>query len=518
MRWILRCQQKHENCQTSPNTALPTRVLDLGDGLLPRKIKILTTNGLVAPYIALSYCWGNPDKMVKATAATLPLWEEDLPWDILPILFQDVIRFTRKLRIRYLWLDALCILQDDSQDWVRESANMASIYSNSYLTVAATKAASPQTSLFGTRWTRVEPGAQSAGKMSISSVKVAQFSNNEDIYVRPQLRLAHERFVEIDNAEEHVEDSPLLTRAWAFQERLLPVRTLHFHAEEMVWECVSGLSCECEEFHDERYEGRPVWLKESLINSLKTYATPDELGYVWLDVVTEYSGLRLTNESDRMPAVSGIASKFSGKALGRYIAGLWETDLARDLCYEQGRKPEIGTVQSCDINAVTRSQPSWSWTSTPLNGLTSISYNSVLYAGFEQDFDFKVLHLSCLPATKNPFSWVTSAELKVRGSAIDAKFKSLSESNLEIEVGQHQSFRTTFSVDSGSDLRPLQKLCCLLVGYSIKSSLKTETYQFSIVLAECPSSRYKRVGFLKTERTERDELFSQASVRTFDLA
>jgi hypothetical protein len=467
--------------------------------------------------------------MVKATATTLPLWEEDLPWDILPILFKDVIHFTRKLGVRYLWLDALCILQDDSQDWVRESANMASIYSNSYLTIAATRAKNPKTSLFGARWTRVAPtaevGAKITRKLSVESVKVGHFLNKKDIYVRPHLHLAHDRFIEIDNAEDHVEDSPLLTRAWVFQERLLPVRTIHFHAEELVWECVSGVSCECQELHDEGHEGHPDkkdgivwWLKASIIDSLTTYTTVDELGYVWLVVVTEYSGLRLTNESDRMPAISGIASKFSGGALGRYISGIWEAIFARGLCYyEQERTPKMKTRHSHDINAITKSQPSWSWTSTPLDGLGFISYNRVLSTGFKQDLNFKIISLLCLPATKNPFSWVANAELRACGSTLDAKFQNLSGCNLEIEVDQHEAFRTTFFVDSGSSLRPLQKLCCLLVGSSVNDTPGSEfreIYQYAIVLAECSNARHKRVGFLEMEH---HDWFSQASIRTFDL-
>jgi hypothetical protein len=497
-------------------------------------MKILFTNGLKAPYIALSYCWGNPGNMVKTTATTLLAWQENLPWDILPILFKDVVQFTLQLGIRYLWIDSLCILQDDLQDWEQESANMASIYSNSYLTMAATRASNPHTSLFESRWTRYaspsEARTEVTGKLSVESVKVGCL-HKEEIHVRPHLYLAHGRFVGIDNAEDHMEDSPLLARAWAFQERLLPVRTFHFHAEELVWECVSGVSCECQELHDERFGGRPeeqegsAWLKQSIINSLEVYENPGELGYVWLDVVSEFSRLRLTKESDRMPAVSGIARRFYGTGLGRYVAGIWEADLARGLLYEreQVSGTERAKLQEA-ISSARESQPSWSWTSIPMHGSSSISFNSVLCSGFIQDANFKIISVSCLPASKNPFSWVSNAELKVCGSVLEAKFKSLSSYNLEIKISEVRSSRTTFLVDDYTTLKPLQKLYCLLVGHnfqvnrnksSAKGSSEKVVLHYALVLVEDSVSRFKRVGLLNADCKD---WFSAAPIRTVDLA
>jgi hypothetical protein len=71
----------------------------------------------------------------------------------------------------------------------------------------------------------------------------------DEIFIHPRLHLAHNRFKNMENAEDYVEDAPLLTRAWAFQERLFPSRTLHFHAEELIWECKSAVQCECEELN-----------------------------------------------------------------------------------------------------------------------------------------------------------------------------------------------------------------------------------------------------------------------------
>lgn len=63
-----------------------------------------------------------------------------IPWDKLPSTFQDAITVTRRLGIAYIWIDSLCIVQDDAQDWEREAAKMALIFESAYLTIAATAA------------------------------------------------------------------------------------------------------------------------------------------------------------------------------------------------------------------------------------------------------------------------------------------------------------------------------------------------------------------------------------------
>src|SRR5271170_8055968 len=74
---------------------------------------------------------------LKSTRDTLKAHFAGIPWSSLPETFQDAITITRKLGIQYLWIDALCIVQDDLSDWEIESSKMASIYSHSFLTIAA---------------------------------------------------------------------------------------------------------------------------------------------------------------------------------------------------------------------------------------------------------------------------------------------------------------------------------------------------------------------------------------------
>ncbi|KAH8635787.1 hypothetical protein IG631_11188 [Alternaria alternata] len=158
--WVQDCNGHHLNCQSSArnNAQLPTRLLDLhslpkgadfelvaGD---PRAFLTDATLKLVengpdskGQYIALSYCWGKA-LPYTTTSTNLEKHKEDggIRYMQLPETLRDGIFLTRYLGIRYLWADCLCIIQDDTADWEREASRMADVYSNAYLTLAATRA------------------------------------------------------------------------------------------------------------------------------------------------------------------------------------------------------------------------------------------------------------------------------------------------------------------------------------------------------------------------------------------
>ncbi|PVH76824.1 HET-domain-containing protein [Cadophora sp. DSE1049] len=410
--WIQNCDSKHRHCRVPQCPVLPSRVIDVGFLDSYDDIKLVSSHGNSARYLALSYCWGTGTTMIQTTFSSLATWTEGIPWQRLPKTFQDAIIITRKLGIQYLWIDALCIVQDDTRDWELESANMANIYSNSYITIAATSAPDSHHGLFADRWTG--SWGDDGIKIPVDAHHVATSARNPDdwIFVRPRLHLAHKRFCNKENAMDHIEDAPLLTRAWAFQERLLPSRTLHFHAEELVWECKSAVQCECQSL-DRTYgfeqTGMQGWLKNFVTGSLHSNDSVEELGHVWLDLVSEFGALGLTHESDRLPALSGLASKFSDKCLGSYVAGIWEHDVARGLLFvvlPLEKRPSVHQRQT--------TSPSWSWASAYLRG-SKISYSHIIKRGFIHDSSFQILGMDLKPSSSNPFSWVQNGILHVKG-------------------------------------------------------------------------------------------------------
>jgi len=139
------CCSSHDTCNLArSNGSLPTRLLDVGN---PRAsfVKVqVTTPATTGEYLAPSHCWGDPSDV--ATVLTNETFNEyittGLAFELLPKTFQDAVLFTRSLGKRYLWIDSLCIIQNNADDWDREAATMCSVYQGALLTIAAASSSS----------------------------------------------------------------------------------------------------------------------------------------------------------------------------------------------------------------------------------------------------------------------------------------------------------------------------------------------------------------------------------------
>jgi Heterokaryon incompatibility protein (HET) len=142
IEWL---QQQLENCVTShqgcKNTLeiskiRPTRLIDVGADQAGSQICLIQTDGISSPYIALSHRWGTTWHLTT-TKSNISEMQQGIRLQDLPRTFSDAVSITRKFGIRYLWIDSLCIVQDDPKDWEIEASRMAGVYSGSYITIAA---------------------------------------------------------------------------------------------------------------------------------------------------------------------------------------------------------------------------------------------------------------------------------------------------------------------------------------------------------------------------------------------
>ena len=148
-----------------------------------------------------------------------------IPSRELPQTFQDAITVTRRLQIRYLWIDSLCILQDSPEDWDHESVQMHHVYGNAYVTLAADDSRNSSQGLF-----RGRHSSLATPSIVVSAWKEAL---TQKFIVIPR------RFW-----SESVAESPLNRRAWVLQERYLSPRIIHFGETQILWECKSRDCCE----------------------------------------------------------------------------------------------------------------------------------------------------------------------------------------------------------------------------------------------------------------------------------
>jgi hypothetical protein len=142
--WLTECQDTHPGCGNDV-PELPSRVLYVVEEGQPPFL--VNGEGIYAHYATLSYCWGQ-SRAVKTTVENLEQLQNAIPLDTLPETFRDAMLVCRQLGIRYLWVDNICIVQNSTADWEKQSSAMGSIYYNSTITLAATASSDSSTGMF----------------------------------------------------------------------------------------------------------------------------------------------------------------------------------------------------------------------------------------------------------------------------------------------------------------------------------------------------------------------------------
>jgi hypothetical protein len=220
--WIRICDHTHQCCREDA-TSLPTRLIDVGanNGITVRLCCETQDQGNSVRYIALSHRWGPKTQNMFCTyKENLKKFKESIILADLPQTFQDAIRITRGLGIQYLWIDSLCIIQDDALDWDREAKLMERVFSSAYVTIAASCA------------TGIWDGFLKA-RLERQYVTMAM-ENGTPYYLCDT----------IDDFRRDVDESELNTRGWVLQERVLSRRTIYFTDRQSYWECGDGIRCE----------------------------------------------------------------------------------------------------------------------------------------------------------------------------------------------------------------------------------------------------------------------------------
>lgn len=340
--WLDTCVFHHPACTSPVIAQLPTRVINVGmRGGLQEPTLFVPPKGFKDSYVALSYCWGNVSSKLFLTKTKAQLPKPTFPLDTLPKTLKDAVHITQILGFRYLWIDSLCIIQqgDDGEDFVRESVTMHKVYGNATLTIAAAAAHSVHEGIFGHSRPGQETKCQVPYDLPDGSVGTA--------------------FVDFEEAEKGGSRiaAPLNTRGWTFQERILSPRVILFYKDQLCWDCTSTLinsNGPLNPLLSLNYDS-PGRYSDYVPSGLNDGSRREKSLEYWRLIVEFYSRRKLTNQDDKLKAISGLEELVKSKFLEQYIAGVWRSDILKQLFW-------FTDDPSSSRQAVYRA-PSWSWAS-----------------------------------------------------------------------------------------------------------------------------------------------------------
>lgn len=366
-------------------------------------------------YVTLSHCWGDrahrPMVLNKDTMTEL---EKGVELRKLPNTYKQAIQFAAQMEyVGWIWIDSLCIIQDDKDDWTHESSDMQRVYHESFLNISATASRDSTENLYRDRnpktlWedeinlkvdgihglerkSVIDPVASpfpspvtdansKSSKICLFSslskwlwpvserqpyVKVTNDAQVKRVVDTPSPRQEGIRrciLVDLSHWDDLINNAPVNIRAWVLQERLLAPRVLHFGKSQIAWEC--------EEF--EESEGYPTGTAKFLMREDRILPKPLVKGLkgehgrelrkirlqgepepdphlvdkglyelqLWSRIVEDYSKLDLSEGSDKLVALSGIARHMAEQGIDSsnqpaiYVAGLWDKYLASQLLWK----------------------------------------------------------------------------------------------------------------------------------------------------------------------------------------
>ena len=213
-KWLQKCENDHERCRNKAKAlhisgTRELRLIDVGDGnSAPVHLVNTDCSRHLPRYITLSHRWTEATKLTQLTWTKLNRYLTSIDTSQWPQLYKDAVTFTRQLRIRYLWIDSICIIQDTredlmQQDWDQQSVLMDQIYVNGVLNLGSIKEKDED----GFRITHnvlsefpcVLQGRIESGGSTTSSYLLYRNEHERDVVGR----------------------APLSKRGWIYQERML---------------------------------------------------------------------------------------------------------------------------------------------------------------------------------------------------------------------------------------------------------------------------------------------------------
>ncbi|CAN9365049.1 unnamed protein product [Alternaria alternata] len=494
---LQRCRQHLKECLGHPkcinaakkagNRIAPKRLLDVREHANARLHRI--SPGEHPRYVALSYCWGDTQpEQVKTTKANLQSRHDVTNLSGFPQTIRDAIHVCCSLGFHYMWIDALCIVQDDDDEKASEIAKMQSIYRGAALTIGAASAAN---STDGFLQDRTFEEAYS------ELFRIPYYHKQDDHTTEGYLFLS-----ELPISDEYQE--PLDKRGWTMQEDMLSLRLLRFGSKQTTWRCptyaeginIDGGSCPIRtnidpafDVHDpsRNAEVRSRMLKDGALALSNVYGS-------WQRNIERYTLRKLSTSSDRLPACAALAENF-GEIMGLqssdYLAGSWKPDLMVQLLWYRLKLPDIPVIDS-----PTCLGPTWSWASLNAPVLffeRHLTQSNLTVEAKAEYIDSQIKHRF----ERSPYAEVESGRLVLRGRLQQACWTVF---GLVGHVASLEILPVDITWDIPGDAHPEDVWCFEVIG-----SYRT----LGLILVGKGQEAFERVGYFECSAGKEHALIQQ---------
>ncbi|RYP47329.1 hypothetical protein DL768_006580 [Monosporascus sp. mg162] len=386
------CVRNHTTCRSASqglDEKWPKRILEID----PARSQVRLVDfgeSMDQRYTALSYCWGLGEPSLQATTTTLPALKDGVSTGALPRTIQDVVRFSLRIGSNLIWIDSLCIIQNDPADWDEESCKMSTVYRHALLTIVASSAASCN-----------EGFLERERDASVLLREVQLGDRWTEVRARKVLQSGHHRPYRYNSSPEDRRLEPVDTRGWTLQERLLSPRSVVLTAGEAQWACGAAQACECGQAPSE-------------VTTPQTSTSGDE----WFRILVDYTTRNLTKDTDRLIALAGVSKVMARSLPGKFSAGVWVTPEPTSLTMRGLLWHRIVEIMRPSYSPRKYLAPSWSWASiagevTHVEAATVASCSHLSW----------ILEVDITTGTADPFGRVAFGFMRMKGTLLRATMR-----------------------------------------------------------------------------------------------
>jgi hypothetical protein len=476
--WLEYCYSSHPKCDHTQSDFVPRRLLRIEQSEIMHLVEDTSKQRL--RWAALSYVWGGP-QIFSTTNACIDEIKRGFLVKELPQTLRDAVTVCQALALEYMWIDSLCIIQDDVDDLDRELGTMPRVYQEAWVTISASTAASVNEGFLHDRRFRTsskESYQKNGGVLSSdeSSIVISLPYITDSSVAAGEVIMGESKDAMKDGITCGIHDA-IDSRAWTFQERRLSPRLLNFTDNKLVFSCNTARMCEG--------EGSASGIVDRPHN---LHPVADQDLPKWHGVVAEYVTRKLSFPGDKLRAISALADVYRLRTDHIYIAGLCKDTLIGDLCWKNNGSRLL--PRPTEYRA-----PSWSW--------AAIDHNHTLWWKPRELYPSQIQYAEAAAVVFDvtlPQKPAGTTYGRIYGGSITIEAPTLlvtwERTKTFTEIGDGYWTKDVFA-DAEEEAPSTPVLALLLTRPTYPAKHKDLTVSFGLLLNKHSSHAYQRVGFFE---------------------